>query len=163
MDLSAHVQPMVDWLSQGRTEKSYCENNGIAHPTWKHFVSKSPNVYESLIRARAQGAWSEVDEAQQIADNKDINTNQARNMIDIRKWRAAKFMPKVFGEKLDIQVTERIDLIGVIEARKRRALQPLCNLEQLPNVQEAEYVGIAHSLTTDTESTSPGKDYSVFD
>lgn len=165
MDLSAHIPGMLAWLSEGNTELSYCKYNNIPHWKWRALIGSSPKLFDAILKARAQGSWSEVDEAQRIAGDVLIDPQQARNMIDIRKWRASKFMPKIFGEKLDISVAERIDLIGVIEARKRGQLQPSGNLVALSEPQDVDYTELLPTRLTDTIPViAPGdEEQSVFD
>lgn len=152
IDFSPHIPKLAAWLAQGKTQISYCENNGLCNGTLQGFLAKSPNIADDLLRARALGAMAEADDAQRIADDPTIGVKQARNMIDVRKWRASKFMPKVFGERIDLNITERIDIGGALIEARRRALQPMCNPELLANNQDAEYVELLPHADADTQS-----------
>ena len=135
-DMSAHIPALIDWLAAGKTQKSFCQINKIAPHILQRYIAQSPNTQNELLRARALGAMAEADEIQEIADDSSINTNQARNMIDVRKWRASKFLPKVFGDRIDMNITQTVDLsTALIEARKRGTLQPLRN----PELAKAPY------------------------
>ncbi|HNA61474.1 MAG TPA: hypothetical protein PKW79_00150 [Rhabdochlamydiaceae bacterium] len=79
-----------------------------------------------------QSALSEqlVDEMLQIADS-EPDPNRARNRIHVRQWYASKMKPRKFGEKLDINMNQTVDLKGALaEARSRVVVavtQPVIN------------------------------------
>lgn len=164
-DMSEHIPPLVDWLAQGRTQQDFCEINNIPPSTLERFIARSDLIQAELMRARARGAVAEAESIVQIADNPNISPKQARNMIDVRKWRASKFLPKVFGERVDVNVTQTVDLSNTLIEARKRALQPACNLQALPETQDADYVLIPAPARTDNESVSrPDSDpYDVFD
>lgn len=64
-----------------------------------------------------------ADEIVFIADTED-DAQKARNRIEARKWLAAKFKPKTYGERLDINVAQSISIdTALSEARSR--LRPM--------------------------------------
>jgi hypothetical protein len=151
-DLSQHIRPLLDWLSQGQTQNSYCKNNGLWDADLTNFIARTPNLADEVLKARALGAVAEVDRMVDIAARTDLHPGVQRNQIDVHKWRASKFLPKVFGDKLDLTVTEKLDISGaLIDARKRRP-QPLRNHAQAAIVQDTEYTTITLPTHTDKQS-----------
>ncbi|HRT83953.1 MAG TPA: hypothetical protein P5523_04880 [Bacteroidales bacterium] len=82
-------------------------------------MAENPIYSDLYNRAQAVKAELLVDEAIDIADNSD-DAMKARNQIDIRKWYASKILPHKFGEKIDITITQNVDVKGAIEEAKKR-------------------------------------------
>lgn len=74
------------WLNKGLAEKE---------GDYRDFL----NLY---IRAREEQGEGMVDEMLTISDDKELDANQKRIMIDTRKWIASKLKPQKYGDKLDL-------------------------------------------------------------
>lgn len=89
-----------------------------------------------------------------IADT-DADPVRARVRIQARQWLAAKYAPKEYGERLDVNV-QTVDLTDALrEARERRerVLHPsFTEAKALPHV--AENAGIQRGDATDLESVA---------
>ena len=96
-----------------------------------------------------------------IADT-DADPVRARVRIQARQWLAAKYAPKEYGERLDVNV-QTVDLTDALrEARERRerVLHPsFTGAKALPHV--ADNAGIQRSNATDLESVDAHD--SIFD
>ena len=155
MDLTSHIAPLIGWLSEGKTQDSYCKQHDIVPMTLQRFIADTPNLAQKLFEARALGAVCEVDQMVNIAARTDLHPGVQRNQIDVHKWRASKFLPKVFGDKLDVTVTEKLDISGaLIEARQRRN-QPISNRPQSQITQSTEYTVPPRITRTDTIPVTP--------
>ncbi|MDF3607544.1 hypothetical protein PE067_16170 [Paracoccus sp. DMF-8] len=72
---------------------------------YKH-LSSDDGFAQRYARAREAQAHREFDEIRQIAENAQPETVAvAKLQIDARKWRAGKLAPKVYGDKLDMNVS----------------------------------------------------------
>jgi len=113
---------------------------------------------ERFARARDQGLDELADDLLDVIElDKDVQL--LRLQSDNIKWLLARRASKRYGDKLDINITERIDIGGaLIEARKRTSLQPVCNLEQSPDVQSIEYTDITPIRRTGNQSVSANSD-----
>lgn len=89
-----------------------------------------------------------------IADT-DLDPVRARVRIQARQWLAAKYAPKEYGERLDVNV-QTVDLTDALrEARERRerVLHPsFTEAKALPHV--VENAGIQRGDATDLESVA---------
>lgn len=102
-----------------------------------------------------QSALSEqlVDEMLQIADS-EPDSNRARNRIHVRQWYASKMKPRKFGEKIDINMNQTVDLKGALaEARSRVIVamaQPVINTARvLNNNTDIESVSAKDAIESD--------------
>ena len=118
---------------------------------WQH---SSPLFASACIAARAEGAHALIDESLHIADCPLLDPQRARNMMQARQWAAERRNRKDYGQQMDLNVTERVDLGGtLIEARKRTAL-PVCDLAPALPAQGTEYTMLEQDKATDNESAA---------
>ena len=87
-----------------------------------------------------------ADDAIEIADS-DVDPSKARNQIDIRKWTASKLYASKYGERIDLNVTQTLD-IGATLAEARARLRPM---RDQPNMIEAQALDITDAI--DSRST----------
>lgn len=59
-----------------------------------------------------------------MASDETRHPGITRNMLETAKWTAAKRNPKTYGEKLDLQVTQSLDISDVLEAAAKRIALP---------------------------------------
>ena len=67
-----------------------------------------PDVAERYARACQARAASEADALIEMADRMDLPADLLRIRVDTRKWVASKLLPKVYGDRLQVdQRTEQ--------------------------------------------------------
>jgi len=107
-----------------------------------------PAFEVAVRRARAILLEARVDRMADVART-EPDVNRARLIIDTDKWLAAKLIPKVYGDKLDLTIEHRLDIGGALAAARARAtLRPSCDLpppiegefEAVPSVEAARSV-----------------------
>lgn len=69
--------------------------------------------------AQRQAADTLAEEIIEISDT-EKDANRARVRVDSRKWLAGKFLPKKYGEKLDLNVNQAPDLLAAMTAARNR-------------------------------------------
>lgn len=72
---------------------------------------------EQYARARARQAEHYASEIIEIADTAE-DAQLARLQVDARKWVASKLLPKVYGDKQEIEHSGKIESITVNVIRK---------------------------------------------
>src|SRR5690606_27989331 len=84
-----------------------------------------PQLLTAHVLAESALAEALAAEAIDISDEYD-DPYRARNRIDVRKWYAARIKPSKIGDRLDVNVTQIVDISAALsEARSR--LQPVRN------------------------------------
>lgn len=83
-----------------------------AHDHWpdystvKRWINNHSEFRANYARAREEQADFIADEIIEIADSADKESyNEARLQVDARKWKASKLYPKVYGEKIQQEIT----------------------------------------------------------
>jgi len=69
---------------------------------WKRDNQFVCNLYVNSIQDKADGVDNQIDETIDELKNGDIDASTANVIIQTYKWKAAKYYPKMFGEKLDV-------------------------------------------------------------
>lgn len=81
-------------------------------------VPNYPRLYQIAQQARAELLADEIIE---IADT-DLDPIRARNRIEARKWYASKMQPQKYGDRIDINLTETVDIRGALSEARSRVL-----------------------------------------
>ncbi len=128
---SAVADAICERLADGESLKSICSSEGMPHrATVFRWLGAHAEFRDSYARAREAQADALFDEILDIANtpltgektkvDKDGNVvemtkadmiEHRRLQIDARKWIAAKLRPKVYGDKLDVDVTGALDFV----------------------------------------------------
>ncbi len=133
----------------GKSLKKICENPRV--PSWRSVIRwlshpKLAEFREMYYYARRVAAEIHIDEILEIADNKHddwkprynrdgelidyVPDNEAiqrsRVRIDTRKWYASKMVPKMYGDKLDVDLNATGDLAELLKqaVNKDKGLPP---------------------------------------
>jgi len=108
-----------------------------------------------------------VDALRELDEDVTIPVDRARLMSDNRKWAASRLNPKVYGDRVDVNMNQTIDIgANLAEARGRARLvathvQPALSAP----VVDAVFTAIPDLRATDTQSVTspPGVEPSIFD
>lgn len=92
-------------IAKGESARQVCEDDWLPSETTLYKrLSGDPDFAERYARARERQADGIFDEVQEIADGatpESVAVDRLR--IDVRKWRAGKLRPKVYGDKLELE------------------------------------------------------------
>ena len=79
-----------------------------------------PIFAKSFSEARAEGLEMRADELLDIANDLTIDVNRARLKSDNIKWILSKRKPGTYGDKLDLNVNQVVDIGTALQAAKSR-------------------------------------------
>jgi hypothetical protein len=82
-----------------------------------------PDFQNKFEQARQEGLEHLAD-GLMTAHSDDIDVQRARLKSDNHKWLLSKRKPSVYGDKVDIHVSQTIDIAGALEEARSRALPP---------------------------------------
>lgn len=84
---------------------------------------KDPNLDTRLMHAQRLGMDSLAEMALKIPDEYE-DTNRARLKVDTIKWYLAKRKPEVYGDRIDVNINQTVDIGGALtEARNRTVVE----------------------------------------
>ena len=95
--------------------------------TWWRWVAEDESIREAYIVALQARAAQNAEEIVEIADRGDLEPDDKRVRIDARKWIAARLLPKVYGDKINIDhnvtlAAETVERLNRARARDRLRL-----------------------------------------
>lgn len=68
---------------------------------WKRENDELYHLYTRSIQDKAESVDEEIDHIYDQIKSKEIDPAAGRLLIDTLKWKAAKYYPKMFGDKID--------------------------------------------------------------
>ena len=117
MDRAEQVRRVLELVEDGMSEAAACREVGINRATFRAAALKvtSGDSYARALEALAQ---DQVEKAEQVIEDMRsgvIDAQQARVELDARKWFASKFLPKRYGDKLDLEHKGEVGLTVVVK------------------------------------------------
>lgn len=104
-DRVSQIQRVIELIEDGMSERSACAEVGISRSTFRTTALRA-SAGDHYARALEALASDQVEKAEQVIEdmrNGVIDAAQARVELDARKWFASKFLPKRYGDKLDLE------------------------------------------------------------
>lgn len=148
---SALGHKVIHIMLEGITLSDALKRADISTQTFAEILANDRVVASAYARAREIQADIEVDQALVIADN-EPDAQKARNQIDIRKWRASKHKSRVYGERIDLNVQQTIDISSTLAAAKSRLLLPVADRVDDAQVKTLDSIGSPVLSPSDSQS-----------
>ncbi len=94
-------------VSDGQNIKTVLNSNEDypTFKTWCNWKRENAELLHLYIRARedkAEDIDAQIDDIIALVKQGKMDSSSARVIIDTLKWKAAKYYPKLFGDKLDV-------------------------------------------------------------
>jgi hypothetical protein len=137
-------QEMLRRVSDGATATQAAKDIGISRRTVNDWRHSDPAFAEAWRHARIEQAHSLADQILDIADESvekgDMAAVQRQRLrVDTRKWFCSKVAPKLYGDKLRVNVETELATRGVVVLPALNWDQPViesnaaCIAGELPN------------------------------
>ena len=151
-------QLVVDLMvSEGLSLRKASARHQISAQTFLRAVAASPALAEQYDRARATMIERLADEVMELADAPVAKLDngatdpglvrQRQLQVDTRKWFLSKLAPKVYGDRLDVSVSDtRISISGALAAAQSRLVDvvditPRLSASTVQDVQDQDDPG----------------------
>jgi hypothetical protein len=97
-------------MADGKALRQICKDPALpARDTVAEWVRQDYLGFSArYARARELQADALVDDILGIVDEHDVDPNDKRVRMEARKWVAGKIMPKVYGDKIEIDATVKM-------------------------------------------------------
>jgi hypothetical protein len=116
-DRAEQVRRVIELVEDGMSERAACAEVGISRATFRTTALKVASG-DQYARALEALAADQVEKAEQVIEDMRagvIDAQQARVELDVRKWFASKFLPKRYGDKLDLEHKGEVGLTVVVK------------------------------------------------
>jgi len=153
-------QAILERLRDGESLTSICETKGMPHERLvRMWAAESTPFADQYRRARAIGYMKMADEIIAIADTGSGDPHRDRLRCDMRRWMLSKCLPRIFGDKIEVESTENV---VVSEQGTPATNEFIRRLEQLARRQQQGFGrvedGISLAATTILPPDPPSKD-----
>lgn len=138
-------------LARGRPLATIAKESGIDPLKLQRSLTNTPDKLQRYLLARESCADSLAAEVIEIVDN-DPDPVRANNRANARKWLASKLFPRVYGERLDVNLTAPIDLGAALAEARARALRPVSDQARVVDAEVIEVKKESAPVVTDKES-----------
>lgn len=147
------VQQIIERILDGSSLKEATKACGIDVFKFNRMLQGDKQAALAYARAVEIRADILADEALHIADTEN-DAAKARNQIGVRQWLASKLYAKRYGDRIDLNVTQTID-VGATLAEARARLLPARDLSDVIDVEPRENTGVASDGARDIKSLAP--------
>jgi hypothetical protein len=116
-DRAEQVRKVLELVEGGMSENAACKEAGINRATFRAAALRV-SAGDNYARALEALAADQVEKAEQVIEDMRagvIDAQQARVELDVRKWFASKFLPKRYGDKLDLEHKGEVGLTVVVK------------------------------------------------
>ena len=141
---------IIDAVLDGSSLREAAKAESVDLRTFGDWLQGDKEAAQRYARAQELRGDVLADEIIRIADTED-DAAKARNQITARQWLASK-LNKKYGERLDVNVTQTLDISAtLIEARARLVLPPR-DQQTITDVQTLDSIGLIEARALDNQS-----------
>lgn len=138
---------VIDAILDGVPMKDAVKAVGMTPQLFNYHLQKDREAAVAYSRAQEFRADMLADEALHIADTEN-DAAKARNQITVRQWLASKLYTKKYGDRIDLNVTQTID-IGSTLAEARARLLPMRDQQTVIDGESRVIAGVEASCLAD--------------
>jgi hypothetical protein len=136
----------------GESVVDFLRDVGMEPQAFYETLKKNPELLDAYADAKRFRAEILANEIVHIADSED-DPQKARNRIQARQWFASKVSPRDWGDRMDINVTQTIDIGSALQDARARALRPVCDQRKELDSQVVDYVDVSPTGPADEQSS----------
>ena len=118
-------QRLVAEIQTGRSLRQVCTDEGMPHFTtvlrWVALDADFASKYARARTAQADTLFDRMEAVEEAVAAGTMDSHAARVVLDSMRWRASKLAPKVYGDRIDVSVSDnRISISGALLAAQSR-------------------------------------------
>ena len=119
------IDHLLVQIESGKSMREVCRMDGMPdHGTFKRWMRDDGALATKYARARTAQAdvlFDRMEAVEEAVSAGEMDSHAARVVLDSMRWRASKLAPKVYGDRLDVQVSDtRISISGALAAAQAR-------------------------------------------
>jgi transcriptional regulator with XRE-family HTH domain len=134
-----HLSLLVDITANGGSRNEAAEAMGISPSTLGNWITgtRYPEVQAAWMQAKQIFAMDTADDIMRVAsaplheDPKLANAEVTRRrlIVDSSKWIAQRLLPKVYGERVDVDISGDVTLSPLAQLRMLTPDGPIVDIE----------------------------------
>lgn len=148
---------IIELILDGLPLKAAAKECGIDVFRFNRMLQQDKAAALAYARAVEIRADLLADEALQIADTEN-DAAKARNQIQVRQWLASKLYAKRYGDRIDLNVTQTLDVGATLAEARARLLRPGRDLGDVIDAQVVDSQARIKAQPSDHQSLGPSPD-----
>ena len=144
------IDGVIERILDGVSLRDALKSTGLTPQAFHRRLQGDRSRAVAYAHAQQLRADFLADELLEIADGED-DAAKARNRIDVRKWLASKLHTQKYGDRVELNVSQTID-IGATLAEARSRLLPMRYQSETIDGQVIDLQGINEAKPSDNES-----------
>ena len=122
---TAMVDALLVQIETGKSMREVCRMDGMPdHGTvirWMRDDAALATKYARARMAQADVLFDRMEAVEEAVSAGTMDSHAARVVLDSMRWRASKLAPKIYGDRLDVSVSDtRISISGALAAAQAR-------------------------------------------
>ena len=119
------VDSLLVQIEAGKSMREVCRMDGMPDHTtvirWMRDDASLATRYARARMAQADVLFDRMEAVEEAVSAGTMDSHAARVVLDSMRWRASKLAPKVYGDRLDVSVSDsRISITGALAAAQSR-------------------------------------------
>jgi hypothetical protein len=147
------VAVAIAMVYEGTFLKDALKQQGLTRAMFTSALSGQRELAAMYAEARKVSADFHVDDAIESARN-EPDVMRARVIVDVNRWAAGKFDPK-YNDRIDINVTQTLDISGTLLEARQRMLRPMRDQLDIEDAQSPVNTGLLTIGAQDIQSSEP--------
>lgn len=123
---------VLECAAQGLSLQKIAAAAGCSHTHIFDWCRKDAAFAAAFAEARAQGLEVRADELLDMADDPAADVMRLRVKAENYRWLLSKRKPKEYGDRLDVNVAQTVDITLALNDARRRLARPLDVLDVVP-------------------------------
>lgn len=112
----------IDIATAGGALVDIADAIGISIRAYMALLKRDPIFERAIAQARETGFTVRAESVRKMVhDDVFADPNRLRVIVDTEKWLLSKLHPRVFGDRIDVTITEKVDLNQAMSEAKQRA------------------------------------------
>lgn len=155
-ELSDEQRTVLGRLAVGDSIDTACKAAGVTRYRYAQWMANEPAFSRSTLSARAIVADHHLDELDTLMRT-EADVNRLRLLAEHRRWKASKLISKVYGDRLDVNVTQTVDLAGALAEAEARRVRLRCDSVEGEFVQVSDSTNKSGRSAVDEQSIEPAE------
>ncbi|SOD41334.1 terminase small subunit-like protein [Nitrosovibrio sp. Nv4] len=157
MNRTDQAKLVLQTFMEGGTLKAALIQHGMNSGDFHRQLVTHSDLAAQYTRAKEILSDLMASETLKIADDTSINPQHARNQIDARKWLASKWHRNTYGERVEVDIKQTVDISGALIEAKRRAQRLSSDSTDVEDIQAIDSTALLTDKTSDVISVEPIK------
>lgn len=115
-------------VSKGMSVVKACESRDASTRSFYDYIESDEKLKQVYVRARedrGDTCSDKIEEYQKKLEQGLIDAQTARVLIDTEKWKAAKFYPKMYGDKVENVLSGSVNVLPAISIKDGNKEKPV--------------------------------------